>query len=83
MSVCLPVLLLFFVCLGDQRLAKVALIAPEASKWGKHGWVVDPIAAVFMSMYIIYTWLRTIHGPPPKKDRQTDRLLDRQSDRQT
>merc|ERR1712113_559447 len=45
--------------LNDVLSNAAALLAPEATKLGRYGWVVDPSAACLMSIYIIYTWLKT------------------------
>jgi len=36
-----------------------ALLAPEATCLGVGFWVVDPIAGIAISVYIIYTWIKT------------------------
>merc|ERR1719162_2283485 len=36
-----------------------ALIAAAATKLGPEWWIMDPGAGIVISLYIIYTWLRT------------------------
>jgi len=45
--------------MNDVMSNLVALIAPEVTHVGPSFWTVDPLAGIAISIYIIYTWLRT------------------------